>query len=531
MATWRLSLVRSRNRGFSIIEVITAVAILGIGIWAIVALFPKGQNIIRRSGLRQLATQLAHEAISDYLAEPAKLPYAIVPFDPNQIPNRPVLLEPAHILDVRRTYNFVWGEPLDDGRPQGDPNKRVGLTPVDTDGDGQPNEWRAILKFAPVMDANGDNQVDANDIRVYREVRYEKSNPDDDGDGRVDEDPEDGIDNEGDGRVDEDPARDFIFYFDPTQDQTVYITPTNRPRVLRVTYVPKVAGSVPLVERELYLVSGGVNNFTLNAAASDVLEVIEEYPIAPTNFSSFGVLTFLDSTLSPSGVPSDRLGYLRVDYFIDNPVSSDGHWIVETGTTFAAQGGSVFQTTLGGLQNVQVVNLMPPPAWGNSVNPDLTNSNFQNGLIFFPNLPAGTRLRVAYRVEGDWFVQVIKPPNDFQLMPSGLSPQAQDALNQFPFERLRWFSTTFQFSPLLAGLNVTVRYRNNMGVQFEEVRSIGANGQVNLSQSPNRIDGVFGSSLLIRISGQSMWTQSPPRTKADFVELVTIVPPVQLSQP
>jgi len=93
MATWRLSLVRSRNKGFSIIEVITAVAILGIGIWAIVALFPKGQNIIRRSGLRQLATQLAHEAISDYLAEPIKLPYAIVPFDPNQIPNRPVLLE------------------------------------------------------------------------------------------------------------------------------------------------------------------------------------------------------------------------------------------------------------------------------------------------------------------------------------------------------------------------------------------------------------------------------------------------------
>ncbi|MFA0784628.1 type IV pilus modification PilV family protein, partial [Fervidibacter sacchari] len=51
-----------RKKGFSIIEVITAVAILGIGIWAIVALFPTGQNIIRRSGPRQMATQLAHEA-------------------------------------------------------------------------------------------------------------------------------------------------------------------------------------------------------------------------------------------------------------------------------------------------------------------------------------------------------------------------------------------------------------------------------------------------------------------------------------
>jgi len=71
-----------RKKGFSIIEVITAVAILGIGIWAIVALFPTGQNIIRRSGLRQMATQLAHEAISDFLADPAKMPFAIVPFNP-----------------------------------------------------------------------------------------------------------------------------------------------------------------------------------------------------------------------------------------------------------------------------------------------------------------------------------------------------------------------------------------------------------------------------------------------------------------
>ncbi len=509
MATWRLSLVRSHNRGFSIIEVITAVAILGIGIWAIVALFPKGQNIIRRSGLRQLATQLAHEAISDYLGEPIKLPYAIVPFDPNQVPNRPVLLEPAYILDVRRTYNFVWGEPLDDGRPQGDPNKRVGLVQVG------PNQWRAILKFTPVMDANGDNQVDANDIRVYREVRYQRVNT-----------PPSPLD------------PDFLFHFDPTQNQTVYIKPTNgtRPggfKVLRVTYtLSNPIGPVQQVTRELYRVPESANNFSLNAAASNVLGVVEEYPIAPTNFTSSGVLSFPNSMPAPSGVTADRLGYLRADYLIDDPVNGGGHWIVETGTTFAAQGGSVFQTTLGGLQNVQVVNLMPPPEWGNSVNPDLTNSNFQNGLIFFPNLPSGTRLRVAYRVEGDWFVQVIKPPEDFQLAPNNdlNAPTPQG----FPFERLRWFSTTqssFQFSPLLAGLNVTVRYRNNMGVQFEEVRSISANGQVNLSQPPNRIDGVFGSSLLIRISGQSMWTQSPPRTKADFVELMTIVPPVQLSQP
>jgi len=63
-----------RQIGISLIEVITAIAILAVGIWAIVTLFPRGQDIIRRSGLRQQATQLAHEAISDFLADPAKMP-------------------------------------------------------------------------------------------------------------------------------------------------------------------------------------------------------------------------------------------------------------------------------------------------------------------------------------------------------------------------------------------------------------------------------------------------------------------------
>jgi len=185
-----------RKKGFSIIEVITAVAILGIGIWAIVALFPTGQNIIRRSGLRQMATQLAHEAISDFLADPAKMPFAIVPFNPAdpQIANRPVLLEPADLLTVRYTYNFVWGEILDDGLPPGDPNKRVGLVQVG-------NQWRAILRFAPASplpnwDTNGDGQPE---IRVYREVKYQPTTRDRNGDGFVN-----GQD-----------VAEFEFFFDP----------------------------------------------------------------------------------------------------------------------------------------------------------------------------------------------------------------------------------------------------------------------------------------------------------------------------
>jgi prepilin-type N-terminal cleavage/methylation domain-containing protein len=527
-----------RKKGFSIIEVITAVAILGIGIWAIVALFPTGQNIIRRSGLRQMATQLAHEAISDFLADPAKMPFAIVPFNPAdpQIANRPVLLEPADLLTVRYTYNFVWGEPLDDGLPPGDPNKRVGLVQVG-------NQWRAILRFAP-----------AAVYRVYREVRYR--------------------------RVDNPPSSEFEFSvsFDPVTKQIrqirlyMHVNRPNGVRIFRVTYPSNANPLVPVIVRELYLVPTAQGQFDLRAPAIGQPEVVEEYPIDPASFVfANGVLTFNNPMPGPSsGITPNQLGFLRVDYFVGdptNPQSSDRWWIVETGTTFdpdptlKAQGvSSVFQTTFGGMTNFQTVYLMPnkdddgdgrfdedlpdgsnndgddkvdeDPKWGDVLAP--IRSDLQSGLFSFI-LPVGTSLRVAYRagddlntpVDESWFLQVIKPPDDFQFQPD---PNASPPPG-FEFERLRWF-TANGFNSLLAGLNVQVRYRSATNELFTEVVSISGDGSAKLSQVPSKIEEVRGASLLVRVSGGSMWRQSPPKTRADYVELATIVPPpAKLTQP
>jgi hypothetical protein len=148
-------------------------------------------------------------------------------------------------------------------------------------------------------------------------------------------------------------------------------------------------------------------------------------------------------------------------------------------------------------------------------------------------------VRIAYHANDDpgtpidesWFLQVIKPPDDFQQF---TQPDPQ-VLSAFPFEQLRWFTVSgnaLQFNRLLAGLNVQVRYRNSANELFTEMQPIAGNGSVILNRTPARMEEVRGASLLVRVSGGSMWRQSPPKTRSDYVELATIIPPpAKLTQP
>ncbi|MFZ8828705.1 MAG: hypothetical protein ACO2PK_09885, partial [Armatimonadota bacterium] len=273
-----------------------------------------------------------------------------------------------------------------------------------------------------------------------------------------------------------------------------------------------------------------------------------------------------------------------------------GHWIVETGTTFdpdpslrqklniPLQGQAtvgIFQTTFGGITVdpntnrpiITAITLSPNrfglPLFPAPVAPNPSpngNSLPQEGLLvlgFDPSntlpVPPNERVRVAYRagddpgtpVDESWFLQVIKPPDDFQLLTKDAfqrlmqEPQPR-VIDVFPFERLRWFwfnGNKVQFilgwqgdnpipNPLLAGLNVQVRYRNSANELFTEVQPIAGDGSLRLNGTPARIEEVRGASLLVRVSGGSMWRQSPPKTRADYVELATIVPPpAKLTQP
>jgi catechol 2,3-dioxygenase-like lactoylglutathione lyase family enzyme len=502
------------------------------------------------------------------------MPFAIVPFNPAdpQIANRPVLLEPADLLTVRRTYNFVWGEPLDDGLPLGDPNKRVGLVGVDTNNDGRPDLWRAVLRLTPatIYQAQIGNVAVP---RVYREVRYRFW----------------GQDRNGDGQVNSLDLQDFEFFFDPTQPGTLVLAaPVPRPigeRVLRVTYQSAANPVVPTILRELYLVPPNAGQLTLRENATKVLEVMEEFPLLPDDGSdrdgdgnpldadewrliAQGVLEFNTPMPRPLSLSLNdpRLGALRVDYLVADPQLGD-HWVVETGTTFDPDPSlrqklniplqatvGIFRTTFGGIPVdpntnrpiITAITLSPNrfglPLFPAPVAPNPSpngNSLPQEGLLVLgfdpPNtlpVPPNERMRVAYRagddlntpVDESWFLQVIKPPDDFQLF----TQADQQVLSTFPFEQLRWFTVSgnaLQFNRLLAGLNVQVRYRNSANELFTEMQPIAGNGSVILNRTPARMEEVRGASLLVRVSGGSMWRQSPPKTRADYVELATIIPP------
>jgi hypothetical protein len=454
------------------------------------------------------------------------------------------------------------------------------------------NQWRAILRFAPttIYQAPLPLRNFPTPPRVYREVFYDKL-PDPDPTNRYDR-----------------PSADFHYIVNADPAETVIGLPTqgDYPRLIRVTY--EVGGQV--ISRRLFYEgdTSDANPGVIDGLPPNVVvrEVVEEYPIDPASFVfANGVLTFNNPMPGPSsGITPNQLGFLRVDYFVADPQLGD-HWVVETGTTFdpdptlKQQGvSSVFQTTFGGMTNFQTVYLMPnkdddgdrhfdedlpdgsdndgdgkvdeDPRWGDVLAP--IRSDLQSGLFAFI-LPVGTRLRVAYRagddpntpVDESWFLQVIKPPDDFQLF----TQADQQVLSTFPFEQLRWFTAQLipddprtplvvdpyfrlQFSALLAGLNVQVRYqvryfnpnpRQTHDETYSEVKGIDSNGAVTIpiplppqgwtvDLNNTKIEEVRGASLLVRVSGGSMWRQSPPKTRADYVELATIVPPpAKLTQP
>ncbi len=527
---------RCRRSGISIIEVITAIAILAVGIWAIVALFPKGQNIIRRSGLRQMATQLAHESISDYLANPEKMPFAIVPYDPTQVPNAPVLLEPAYLLNVRAHFNLVWGEPL------------LELVPIDNDNNADADEWRSLLRFAPVVDFNRDGQVNDADVRVYREVRYVPVSTDRNGDGAIN-----ALD-----------LADFEFFFDPQNSPVdVHLLPRQGgERVLRITYeLRNPIGPVTQIHRELYLVDATRSPFQLNRPASRIISIVEEFSLVPNTDNVLapdevellptGVLRFGADVPRPAGLLANdpRLGSLRADYLIDDPQNANGHWIVEIGTTIppdtalrqrlnlpANANIGVFQTTLGGLTNdIHAVQLEPGDSWGNSLTL-APLSSLQDGFLVFQTAPNQflqpyQRVRVAYRNEGDWFVQVIKPADEFQLAPPNGA-----VLQRFPYERLRWFELdlnngVIRVAPLYAGLSLQLRWQDANGLDLEGIASVANDGSYSLPANIARLHALQGASLLVRISGRSLWQQEPPERKGDYVELTTVIPPARSLMP
>ncbi|MCS7223959.1 MAG: prepilin-type N-terminal cleavage/methylation domain-containing protein [Armatimonadetes bacterium] len=550
------------NRGVSLMEVLTAIAILSIGIWALVSVFPTGQRVIRTAGVRQIATQLAKNTVSDFVSNPQTAPFAILPYDPSPIPNQAVLEDPSLMVLARRHYRLVWGEPLE----------LIFVTPV---------LWRALVRYMPATPVAGPTNwrhLDGATFRLYREVTYRQV-PDPDPNTPFADNP----------RADPGQPGDFTFVFNGPDDEIALPDPVNAalaaayPRVLRVTYLPATGPASP-VSGQLFVVDEGTRRIQLPVAAVRIERLWEEYPIFnPARGDSFvdGVLSLRRPSMGapePFAVPGaspDQLGPVRMDYTIDDPFAGGGHWLVETGPLVTRdddgdgrydedpvngadddgdglldEDPAAFHTSFGGITNVRVARADPRGPWAFPLTVAL-GSDLESGRLFIaeadedgdgngnedpingldddrdglidedPPLSAGTLVRVAYQTNADWFAQVIKPPDEFHLVTASAIPQG------FPYEALRLYErngAVLQFSRLLAGLSVQVIWLTSNGELVDQVLRIGTDGTVTLAGNPVAIDRVRGASVMVRVSGRPLWAAEPPRRRGDFVQLLFLLP-------
>lgn len=197
---------KRRQSGFTLIEVIVAAAILGLGLLAIVQVFPYGIEVSRRAEDTTKATLLAQSMFEGLKMDPVNYPIlpgapnVLIPipgncydddtnnvmFDPERIYNRPDYL---YDLNSNRKPDTDY-----DGLPEADGVPYSVLQPngIDDDGDG-------------VIDDTGDSSTYSR-----RGIPRQFANLAPDGDyyydpePNIDEEFANGIDDDGDGLIDED---------------------------------------------------------------------------------------------------------------------------------------------------------------------------------------------------------------------------------------------------------------------------------------------------------------------------------------
>ncbi len=550
--------IGQKSRGISLMEVLTAIVILSIGIWALVAVFPTGQRVIRTAGVRQIATQWARDAMRDYVTDPTTVPFAIIPFDPSLLPAQPALSDPSLMTLVRKHYNFVWGEPL----------KLIQVSPL---------EWRGLVRFMPARLVAGPRDwrhLIGPTFRVYREVAYRQVS-----------DPDPNTEFPDNPKADPGTSGDYTFVFNGPGDEIALPEPVGAalagayPRIIRVTYIPDTNPVQP-IRGQLFLVSEDTRRIRLPIKALRIERLWEEYPIFNQErgaaFADGGIVLRRSRLVEPEpydvpGARPDQTGPIKIDYLVDDPVAGGGHWLTERGPLVLrdddGDGRSdedpvdgedndgdglldedppAFYTNFGGITNVRVARADPKGIWGVPI-PIALGSNLERGTLFLqetdddgdgrlnedpingadddgdglvdedPPLTAGTLVWVAYQTRDDWFVQVIKPPRDFQLQVDSSLPDG------FRFETLRFYTISngaVQFSPLLVGLTVRILWRDQNGELRDDFFQIGGMGTANLPAPPVAIEKVEGLSAMVRTSGRPLWASEPPRRRGDFVQLL-----------
>ena len=193
-----------KKKGFTLLEVIAAAAILGVGLLSIIQAFPYGIQISQRVEDMTQATLLSQAIFEGLKTDPVNYPIipgiddVLIPLPGNGYDDdtENVMFNPNQQNNVRKGFDINNNRKPDidyDGLPESDGIKYPGVLSngVDDDGDG-------------VVDDDGDSGSSGNAVSMNFSMVAKDGDYAYDPEPNIDEEYSDGLDNDRDGFIDED---------------------------------------------------------------------------------------------------------------------------------------------------------------------------------------------------------------------------------------------------------------------------------------------------------------------------------------
>jgi len=449
--------------GISLIEVLVVIALLIIGLWLMMNVFPVGQRALRVLRERNLARTIA-ERIAYELANSAKFEGGLLPNNP-ALPDNPALYEyplaDLHrldlpppdgkrtiedLLELRRRLRWVVGESL--------------------------TSAPAITALAPI------NSIGAYEYQSYTEA------------GSCDKGP-----------CDKEVAPGSYCYSRTPPEIVVKLDPNQtKPEWYRISYIAQVGGQKFIADWELnkatLYMSGEarIKPQLLRNGQDSLLAVLGVKGIIPFSLS-------LSPEEKRAGVISTKIPYVSYE------LGSDGAWMMCWGRTE----GAIFDPIPKPLtETVAGVAAFDSSGWRAILDNEFKVD--QNGIVLFSNLSPDTLIRLSYKsarspnqLIDNWFFVPFVPPLSFTPSPAIVGGTPVEVWREY-FLDLSDREKIF-VAGMWSGLLLNVTYVDAGGNRRSILRRVeydpqSRKGVIDLPTSYRHVEKVEGASIKVWVSGR-----------------------------
>lgn len=572
ISNWTLS--HKHLLGISLVEVLVVIAILVVGLWMAMNIFPTGTRALKRIEAQDIARHIA-QRLAREIANQGGLLYGLLPDNPN-LYDEPLAdlsrldldnngrTEVRDLSSLRQSMRAVRGEIL-----------RV-------------REYAnsAICLFTPIADPA------ANPFIVYQRIWYrEVSNPN----APLQPQQYRVLNNGG----------IYVKFFQPqpaSNEQRTFVVSyvvtnvNNNPPVVMATderYVVDEVGGAD--EAYIPAVGQGLRLYQSIGGELQVLSVVELHPCtftAPTNAIQriAGVVNLNtedddgDGKMNedpPNGADDDSDGQIDEDppgAYCDYNVDSIGMRITEYGilrhSTTASTGGElriflppVLQNSAGaaiepyndndgdgrededpadGVDNDYDGNIDEDPPEGYTAQSPLNASNPGTGLLIF-NQPEGSYARISYRSASSaqgadhWWLLALVPPRMFTISALSFRGSEVEGWREYVLAPATSAQTVW-VKAMWVGLLVKVTYRDAQGNRYQEVQRVvydrnppfnSFHGAIYLSKQYRVVEAVEGISVKVWVSGLRFLGRANRNRivrRGDVIEAEALLVPAEQSE-